>query len=64
MAEIVNLHRVKRRRARDAEAAAAKENRVRHGRTSAQKANDRRAEQRRPAALDAHDRGQSDPPES
>jgi hypothetical protein len=53
MAEIVNLHRMKQRREQDAAKATAKQNRIRHGRTKAAKANDQRAEQRRLALLDA-----------
>ena len=52
MAEIVNLRRVKKQRARAEQARDAKENRIRHGRTAAQKENDARAEQRRQALLD------------
>jgi len=52
MAEIVNLRRVKKQRARAEQAQEAKENRIRHGRTAAQKENDARAEQRRQALLD------------
>jgi hypothetical protein len=52
MGEIVNLRTVKKRLAREAADAKAKENRVRHGRTDAQKANDRRDEARRAALLD------------
>ena len=51
MDEIVNLRRVKKQREREAKATSAAENRVRHGRTGAQKANDRRAEERREALL-------------
>ena len=51
MDEIVNLRRVKKQREREAKAALAAENRARHGRTVAQKANDRRAEERREAHL-------------
>lgn len=51
MDEIVNLRRVKKQREREAKATLAAENRVRHGRTGAQKANDRRAEERREALL-------------
>jgi Domain of unknown function (DUF4169) len=53
VAEIVNLHRAKQQRARDEAAATAKQNRVRHGRTKAERANDERAEKRRLALLDA-----------
>ena len=38
MAEIVNLRRVRKRLARDADAAAAAESRARHGQTVAEKA--------------------------
>jgi hypothetical protein len=53
MAEIVNLHREKQRRAREEESAAARQNRARHGRTKAERANDTRDEARRQALLDA-----------
>jgi hypothetical protein len=46
MGEIVNLRRVKKVRQRAAEAEAAQQNRVRHGRTAAQKANEIRTQQR------------------
>ena len=59
MGEIVNLNRVKKRKARDAATAEAAANRAKHGRTMAEKANDRRAEARRQAALD----GAKRPPE-
>lgn len=52
MAEIVNLNRAKKQRARGEAARRAQESRVRHGRTGAQKENDARAEQRRREALD------------
>jgi len=52
MGEIVNLRRVKKLRARDDAAQAAKENRIRHGRTAAEKANDAREAAHRAAALD------------
>ena len=42
MGEIVNLRMMKKRRERATEAQAAKESRVRHGRTKAEKANDAR----------------------
>jgi len=57
MGEIVNLRSVKKRLARAEQAAEAKENRIRHGRTKAATANDRRAEQRRVALLDGSARG-------
>jgi len=56
MGEIVNLRQVKKRQEREAAAATAQQNRVRHGRTKAEKANDRRAEERRQALLDAKKR--------
>jgi Domain of unknown function (DUF4169) len=58
MAEIVNLHRAKQQRRRDEAAAAAKQNRIRHGRTKAARANDERAETLRQARLAALRRGE------
>jgi Domain of unknown function (DUF4169) len=52
MADIVNLNRMKKARARAEAAARAAANRVKHGRTAAEKANDLRAEARRRALLD------------
>jgi hypothetical protein len=52
MGDLVNLNKARKARekaAREAEAAA---NRAKHGRTGAEKANDRRAEARRQALLD------------
>jgi hypothetical protein len=46
MGEIVNLRRVKKARRRAEAADAAQQNRVRHGRTAAQKANDDRERDR------------------
>jgi hypothetical protein len=57
MGEVVNLHRMKKRRERLEAAEAAKQSRVRNGRTGAEKSNDKRAEQRRQAQLDALRRG-------
>ena len=51
MAEIVNLNRVKKGKARDSEQRLAAENRVRFGRTKAEKANDRRETARREQLL-------------
>lgn len=48
---IVNLRAVKKTRARAEAKQVAKENRIRHGRTSAEKANDTREAARREAAL-------------
>jgi hypothetical protein len=59
MGEIVNLHQQKKRRERDEAAALAKHNRVRHGRTKTERANDKRAEERRQALLDASRRGET-----
>ncbi len=52
MGEIVNLRRVKKTKQRQADADAARENRIRHGRTGPQKANDERALQRQAEAAD------------
>lgn len=52
MAEIVNLRRVKKAKQRAAAAEAAQENRVRHGRTAAEKANDERARRREVGAAE------------
>ncbi len=52
MAEIVNLRRVRKQRARAAAAALAAENRVRHGRTGADKQAERIEQARQQAALD------------
>ncbi len=52
MGEIVNLRTAKKQRVRADAAKAARENRIRHGRTAAQKRDDQRAEQRRRDALD------------
>ncbi len=52
MGEIVNLRRAKKQRTRAEENQTARENRIRHARTAAQKANDVRAEVLRQAVLD------------
>jgi hypothetical protein len=52
MGEIVNLGRERKRRARAGATQEAAENRLRHGRTGAQKENDRRARERREKALE------------
>jgi hypothetical protein len=59
MTEIVNLRRVKKLREREDAAATAKQNRVRHGRTTAERANDAREAARRQALLDALRRGET-----
>jgi hypothetical protein len=52
MAEIVNLNRARKAKARAERQEEAAANRVKHGRTGAQKAHDRAAEARRNALLD------------
>jgi Domain of unknown function (DUF4169) len=52
MGEIVNLRTMKKQRARAVAATDAKENRIRHGRTKAEKANDARAQARCLTRLD------------
>ena len=56
MGEIVNLKQMKKRLARAQEAREAQENRVRFGRTGAQKLNDRREAALRNSLLDAKHR--------
>ena len=53
MGEIVNLNRARKAKAKSEAEATAAANRVKHGRTKAEKANDRAAEARRQALLDA-----------
>lgn len=53
MAEIINLNRAKKAKARDSEQRLAAENRVRFGRTKVEKANDRREAARREQLLSA-----------
>ena len=52
MAEIVNLNKARKARAKQEAEAQAAANRVKHGRNKAEKANDARAEARRQALLD------------
>ena len=52
MGEIVNLNKARKAQARQGAEAKAAANRVKHGRTKAEKANDARAEARRQALLD------------
>ncbi len=52
MAEIVNLNRAKKARAKAEQAAQAAANRVKHGRCKAEKAAERAAEERRRRLLD------------
>jgi hypothetical protein len=60
MAEIVNLNRLRKAKAKAEQQAAAAANRVKHGRTKAEKANDRAAEARRLALLDGAKRDDAD----
>jgi hypothetical protein len=46
MAEIVNLNKMRKTKARAADESRAQANRIKYGRTKAQKENDRRAEER------------------
>jgi len=62
MGEIVNLNRVRKRRARARAALDAKENRVRFGRTAVETAEDRRAEVSRATLLDDSFREPEPPP--
>lgn len=52
MAEIVNLNKARKAAKKRGEAAEAAANRVKHGRTGAEKLNDRREEARRRTLLD------------
>lgn len=62
MAEIVNLNRVRKQQTRAEAARQAAANRLKHGRTAAEKANDSRAATRRQALLDGHRREEKDTP--
>ena len=50
MAEILNLNKARKAKARVAGESQARANRVKHGRTKAEKESDRRAEERRESA--------------
>jgi hypothetical protein len=52
MAEIVNLNRVRKAKARDAARQQAAANRAKHGRTAAERAREQEARARREAVLD------------
>jgi Domain of unknown function (DUF4169) len=52
MADILNLNRARKAKARAEAEAQAAANRAKHGRSKAEKANDRREEERRQALLD------------
>ena len=54
MGEIVNLNQVRKQKARADARSQAQENRVRHGRTGAQKLNDRRASDSADQKADGH----------
>jgi len=56
LAEIVNLNRFKKAKARDSDATRAAENRVRFGRSKVEKANDRREHERRAQLLSGKER--------
>jgi Domain of unknown function (DUF4169) len=62
MAEIVNLNRARKARAKAEAAVQAAANRVKHGRGAAEKANDQRAAARRQALLDGARREDADKP--
>ena len=47
MAEIVNLNKMRKGKTRAADESLAQQNRIKYGRTKAEKENDRRAEERR-----------------
>jgi hypothetical protein len=61
MGEVVNLNHARKRKAREAAAADAAANRVKHGRTATEKANNRRAEARRQLQLDGRRRDDEPP---
>ena len=60
MAEIINLRRARKARARDQAATEAATNRMRHGRTKAETARDELAEARARRHLDGHRRESDD----
>lgn len=62
MGEIVNLNRAGKAKAREAKAVQAAANRVKHGRTTAERANDQRAERRRLILLEGTKRTADAPP--
>ncbi len=62
MDKVVNLNRVKKTRARAAAASQAAANRVKHGRTAAEKADDQRQAERQRALLDSVRRQETDTP--
>ncbi len=62
MDKVVNLNHVRKARARAEAATEAAANRVKHGRTGAEKTNDRREQQRRQALLDGARRQETEKP--
>jgi hypothetical protein len=60
MAEIVNLNKARKSRDRAAREAGAAANRVKHGRTGAEKLNDRREQERRRTLLEGARRDDAD----
>jgi hypothetical protein len=52
MAEIINLNKHRKAKARDATESQSSANRIKYGRTKAEQANDRRAEERRDAVFE------------
>lgn len=60
MGEIVNLRSVRKLRRKEADAQAASENRVRHGRSGAQKRAEREESRRAEVAIDGHRRDRAD----
>ena len=61
MGEVVNLNRTRKARAKAEAAGQAAANRAKHGRTGAEKANDRRAEARHQTLLDGARREEDKP---
>jgi Domain of unknown function (DUF4169) len=61
MGEVVNLNRMRKARTKAEASAQAAANRAKHGRSGAEKANDRRAEARRQALLDGARREEDKP---
>ena len=60
MAEIVNLNKIRKDKARAEDDSLAQANRVKHGRTKAEKENDRRAEERRALLHDGKKRDEEE----
>lgn len=62
MGDVVNLRVARKQRARDDKVRRAEENRVRHGRSKAERARDRDAAERLDAHVEAHRRDRDDTP--